>query len=219
MFDAEDLQVFGAWLRRKRISVRLTQAEAAKLAGVSRVLWSQMERGKSRPRRATVERIALAVNGRVARALALLSYPEAVVQRARRESKSASVRLDKAERAFRDVLLHVKEYPEVAFDLMLVYRNYHRERLERAFAAAPRLYDYEPVVERVSTLPYYYQWRLAKKIVLHLWETEQLFLLPELPEHKEINREQSRMLKILAMNIKELRMEKAIREQAKLRKK
>lgn len=228
MADQTDWQAFGEWLYRRRMKLGLTQREAAKRAGISRVYWSRMEsrRKVKRPRKGkvkrlregTVKRIALAVNGRVARALALLSFPEEVVHKARLAGASEADRLETAENAFRAVLLSEKDYPEVAFDLMQIYRTYHRERLAAEFARAPVLYDYEPVVERVVALPPYRQWRLARKIILHLWETGQLFHLPEIPEHKEENREQSRVLKIAAMSIKELRIEAKLREEADRRK-
>jgi transcriptional regulator with XRE-family HTH domain len=107
--DNKDFQAFGIWLTNQRKNKRLTQAEAAKRARISRVRWSQIERGRGRPRKATVRRLVRTVEGRLGYALLLLNYPVKDVELAYSVDKAEKRKLGKAIRDFKDVLLQAGE--------------------------------------------------------------------------------------------------------------
>ncbi len=69
---------FGIWLRLMRQSEGsggITQKEAARRAGMSRVQWNRLENGHDHPRESSIEKIALAVGSSVAGAFKRASYP------------------------------------------------------------------------------------------------------------------------------------------------
>src|SRR5579862_6217255 len=60
---------FGEWLQERRLALNLTQEEAAKRADLTRAMWAKLEADNTGTRRATVRRIAMALESNVDEAL------------------------------------------------------------------------------------------------------------------------------------------------------
>jgi len=53
---------FGQWVREQREALKLTQGQAGRKAGLSRVQWTRIETGDSGTKRSTIPQIARALN-------------------------------------------------------------------------------------------------------------------------------------------------------------
>lgn len=211
-----DLKTFGRWLREYRKDAKLTQAEAAGIANISRVRWSQLERGVgSRPRRSTACRIARAIKRSTGRALELLNYPDKDIERAYDEEKSHKNRLASAMSRFQETLLSDQTDTVAAFLLMDIYRDYRRRVPSQEVQSALNPFAYQRAIEAVAGLDPRHQWLLAREVISYLWKSRSMLCYPEIPEFKEFNDDQTRVLKIAARSIKEFRYEARMRYQAK----
>lgn len=124
-----DFKTFGKWIRQRREYTGLTQEQAARLAGVSRVYWSQIERGKIQKllRRETVKNIANAINARPEQALEKMAYTVEEMDRVYGPEANTDLRLNRAIKSFVEILLNARSETEAAMFLMLIYREYHNK--------------------------------------------------------------------------------------------
>jgi transcriptional regulator with XRE-family HTH domain len=71
---------FGEWLLQHRLAKQFTQEEAAKRAGMTRVMWAKLESNSSGTRRENIPRIAAAVEANLEETYRLAGYVPLVAQ-------------------------------------------------------------------------------------------------------------------------------------------
>lgn len=148
-----NLTIFGNWVEQRRRLAGLTQAQAAKAAGITRVRWSQIASGKGgRPRAATAVRMAKAVKGDHLHALSLLRYP--VDDKARRRfAKGASkTKTAKTVKAFLDIVQSPISATADAFRLMDVYLQYLGRRYGADYSHVDNPVTYETALHSAMAL-------------------------------------------------------------------
>lgn len=207
----KDLHAYGRWIRGRRENLNLTQAEAANIARISRVRWSQIERGEGRIREPTVRKMVKAVEGRLGHAFYLLGYPEQMIERAYAKEKSSKEKLEKAKKDFLNVMLTEWSRTKMVLRLINLCAEFREEDEPSEFETGSNPLAYRKILEQVTQLDNYHQWLLGRAIIAHLWESGRMPCFPQIPEYDEINKEQTRILQIAAKNIKEFRIKSRLK--------
>lgn len=209
------LMIFGKWVERRRDVAGLTQAQAAKAAKITRVRWSQIANGKGgRPRAITAVRIARAVNGDRSHALSLLRYPVNNKTRRRFAGGTSKTKTAKTVRAFLDIVQNPISATADAFRLMDVYLSYLDIRPGADYSHVDNPVTYETALHSAMALDPSSKYYLVRAILQHLWESDTLLVLPYLPENKDFNRDQQKILERAAKSLKELQIERRLLQQS-----
>jgi transcriptional regulator with XRE-family HTH domain len=209
------LIIFGNWVEQQRHIAGLTQAQAAKAAKITRVRWSQIATGKGgRPRAATAVRMAKAVNKDHLHALSLLRYPVDNKARRRFARGIPKTKTAKTVRAFLDIVQSPISATADAFRLMDVYLEYLGARLGSDYAHVDNPVTYETALHSAMALDPSSRYYLVRTILQHLWESDTLLILPNLPENKDYNRDQQKVLERAAKSLRELQIVKRLQQQS-----
>jgi transcriptional regulator with XRE-family HTH domain len=214
-----DFKTFGKWIRQRREYTGLTQEQAARLAGVSRVYWSQIERGKIQKqlRRETVKNIANAINARPEQALEKMAYTVEEMDRVYGPEANTDMKLNRAIKSFVEILLNARSETEAAMFLMLIYREYHNKNWGEEYAKGFDPLAYQAVLRQIMLMNNYERWFLVRAILLEMEENPHLLIrFPNTPETEQFNKEQRRLLR-LASEMKERQIEVTQRYEQKQR--
>src|SRR4051794_17157246 len=101
-----------------------------------------------------------------------------------------------------------------AFRLMDVYLDYLGKRPGADYSNVDNPVTYETALHSAMALDPSSRYYLVRTILQHLWESDTLLVLPNLPENRDYNRDQQKALERAAKSLRELQIERRLQQQS-----
>jgi hypothetical protein len=158
--------------------------------------------------------MAKAVNGDHLHALSLLRYPVDDKARRRFARGAPKTKTAKTVRAFLDIVQSPINATADAFRLMDVYLGYLGKRPGQDYSHVDNPVTYETALYAAMALDPSSRYYLVRAILQDLWESGTLLILPNLPENKDFNRDQQKVLERAAKSLRELQIERLLQQQS-----